>query len=249
MKTFRLIRSGAGSASYNMGLDKSIFLRYLEDGIQVLRVYGWEVPSITYGISQHAESEIDLRQCNRDGVQIAQRITGGGVLFHHREITYSLTCSKQDIGEEKEVFVSYRKICSFLIYFYKSLGLKTRFALEADNFKHKSQPHALCSASHEKFDIVIGARKIGGNAQKRSRQAIFQHGSIPLSIDWNFLRRYVRSLPDNISTMATALAEELAVLPDKQILEQKLIYAVAHEYGVHFIEEKDWMLDETCLAQ
>jgi lipoyl(octanoyl) transferase len=237
MKTFRLIRSQPGSAAYNMTLDERVFLRYLEDGIPVLRVYSWEAPSITYGISQQPESEIDLNLCNRDGVQIAQRITGGGVLFHHHEITYSLACSKEDVGEDKHVFVSYRQICAFLIYFYKSLGLNACFALEADNFKNKFLPHKLCSAAHEKFDIVIGGRKIGGNAQKRRRQVIFQHGSIPLSIDWEFMRRYMRCLPENISSGATALAEELVILPERLILEQKLIDALAHVYEVNIEEE------------
>jgi lipoate-protein ligase A len=181
---------------------------------------------------------VDLEKCKREGIQIAQRITGGGLLFHNHEITYSLACSKEDIGEEREVFVSYRRICAFLIHFYKSLGLKVYFALEADDFSNKSLPHQLCSASHEKYDIVIGKRKIGGNAQKRRRGAIFQHGSIPLSIDWPFLRRYLPGLPDDISSSATALNEELLVLPQKQVLEQKLIDAFADVYGVSFEEEE-----------
>ena len=236
------------SAEYNMALDERIFYRYIEDGIPCFRIYGWQVPSITYGISQQTENEIDLARCERDGVQVAQRITGGGVLFHHNEITYSLACSKEDVGEDSKVFVSYRQICAFLIYFYKSLGLRASFAFEADDFKHKSLPHQLCSASHEKYDIVIGKRKIGGNAQKRRRQAIFQHGSIPLSIDWGFLRRYVRSLPEDISSGATALAEELAVLPDRGVLEQKLVDALAHVYGVYFLKEKEQVYDEAIVA-
>lgn len=248
MKTFRLIRSRARSAAYNMALDEQISLRYMEDGIPVLRVYSWEAPSITYGISQQLGSEINLEQCNRDGVQIAQRITGGGMLFHDREITYSLVCTKEDVGEDKNVFVSYRQICSFLIYFYKSLGLNACFALEADDFRNKSLAHKLCSAAHEKFDIVIGGRKIGGNAQKRRREVIFQHGSIPLKIDWEFVRRYVPGLPMNISSGVTTLAEELVSVADKQILEQELIDALAHVYGVHFIEEKERVFDEASVA-
>lgn len=244
MKTFKLIRSMPASAAYNMALDEKIFCRYMQDGIPVLRVYSWEVPSITYGISQQLEIGIDLKQCNRDGVQIAQRITGGGVLFHDHEITYSLVCSKDDIGEDKNVFVSYRQICAFLIYFYQSLGLNACFALEADDFRKKSQPHKLCSACHEKFDIVIGSRKIGGNAQKRRRQVIFQHGSVPLSIDWEFVRRYVPSLPEDISLRATTLVEELVNVTDKQILEQELIDALGHVYGVNFIEESETLLGQ-----
>jgi len=158
-------------------------------------------------------------------------MTGGGLLFHNDEITYSLVCDKTDIGEPDNVFVSYRKICAFLISFYRSLGLKASFALEAEDFKDRRAPHELCSASREKYDIIINGRKIGGNAQKRKRRVVFQHGSIPLSIDWKFMRRYVRSLPLNISSGVTALAEELKDLPGKDILEQKLIDAAAGELG------------------
>ena len=227
MKTFRLIRSQPASAAYNMALDEKIFSRYLQDGVAVFRLYRWQAPSITYGISQQPENEIDLQRCSRDGVQIAQRMTGGGVLFHHDEITYSLACGKADIGEDKKVFVAYRQICAFLINFYESLGLKPFFALEAEDFKSKCAPHELCSASREKYDIVISNKKIGGNAQKRKRDAIFQHGSIPLSIDWELMRRYVRNLPENISSEVTALNQELKIIPSRKILEQKLLDAVA----------------------
>ena len=237
MKTFRLLRSLPGSAAYNMALDAEIFSRYLEDRIPVLRLYSWEKPSLTYGISQQPENEIDIARCAADGVQIAQRITGGGVLSHQDEITYSLACGKADIGEDEKVFVDYRAICAFLIYFYESLDLKPSFALEAKDFKDKCVSHALCSASREKYDIVINGKKIGGNAQKRKRDAIFQHGSIPLSIDWDFLRRYVRNLPKDISLEATALTQELIPMLSRQILEEKLIDAFAHTFKVKFIEE------------
>ena len=248
MKTFRLIRSQPGSAAYNMALDEKIFHRYMADGIPVFRVYGWNTPSFTYGVSQLPEGEIDMVRCGADGIQIAKRMTGGGLLFHNDEITYSLVLGKADIGEPDNVLVSYRKICAFLISFYRSLSLKASFALEAEDFKDRCVPHELCSASREKYDIIINGRKIGGNAQKRKRRIVFQHGSIPISIDWKFMRRYVRSLPSDISSGVTTLAEELNVLPDKHILEQNLIDAAAKEFGTHFIEEKE-RLYETCMAQ
>lgn len=247
MKTFKLIRSHPGNAVDNMILDEKIFSRYLEDGIGVFRIYSWQGPSFTYGTSQQAEGEIDLVRCIQDGISIAQRITGGGILFHNNEITYSLSCSKADIGEDNNVFVSYRQICSFLVSFYESLGLKAYFALESEDFKSKSIPHQLCSASHEKYDIVINGKKIGGNAQKRKRTAVFQHGSIPLSIDWELMRRYVSSLPKDISSGVTTLSDELLKMPDKKYLEDKLIAAFARVFDINFIEEK---IDshETCLA-
>lgn len=239
MKRFRLIRSEPSGAIDNMATDEKIFYRYLEDGIPTFRVYGWSSPSFTYGVSQSPVTSLDMARCACDGIQISKRMTGGGVLFHHDEITYSLVCSKEDIGEPDNVFVSYRKICAFLIAFYNSLGLKASFALETEDFKKRSSAHELCSASHEKYDIVINGKKIGGNAQKRKRRVVFQHGSIPMSIDWNFVRRYARTLPDDISCAVTALNEELENLPDKSILEQNLIDAAAKEFGAVFYQERE----------
>lgn len=246
MKSFRLIRSLPASASYNMELDEKIFTRYLKDGIPALRVYRWQRPSFTYGVSQHPENEIDVTRCASENIGVAKRITGGGVLFHDDEITYSFVCSKDDLGEPQGVFVSYRRICAFLIRFYGSLGLKAAFAVQSKDFKNKCAPHGLCGASYEKYDIVINGRKIGGNAQKRRRQAVFQHGAIPCTVDWGFVRRYLRSLPENISSSVTTLSEELSFIPDKSILEQKLINAFGSEFGACFTEEES--LYETSVA-
>ncbi len=246
MKRFKLIRSRPSDAISNMALDEEIFRAFLEDGVPVFRVYGWESASFTYGVSQKPENEIDMKRCVFDEIGIAKRMTGGGVLFHNDEITYSVVCAKEDIGEPEGVFVSYRKICAFLISFYKSLGLDASFALESGDFKSKSVPHELCSASREKYDIVINGKKIGGNAQKRKRLAVFQHGSIPINIDWDFMRRYVKSLPEDISIGVTTLTEELKVVPDKRILEDMLIDAAAKEFNAQFKEE---YLHETIVAQ
>ena len=247
MRRFRLIRSQPADAIYNMALDEKIFDRYMEDGIPVFRVYGWKSASFTYGISQKPENEIYIKRCARDGIQIAKRMTGGGVLLHHNEITYSLVCSKDDIKEPDDVFVSYRRICAFLTSFYRSLGLNPSFALEAADFKNRCAPHELCGASREKYDIIINCRKIGGNAQKRKRRAVFQHGSIPISIDWEFMSRYVRSFPEDISSGVTTLTEELKSVPDKRILEDMLIDAVAKEFHARFAEEEN--LYEAAVAE
>ena len=248
MKLFRLIRSGALSAASNMALDEKIFKRYLEDGIGVLRLYRWQSPSFTYGFSQEPESQLDLVACATDGIGVAKRITGGGVLYHDDEITYSFVCGKSDVGEAQGVFVDYRNICGFLLRFYASLGLFPTFALEAAGFKERCSPHELCSAAHEKYDIVMGEKKIGGNAQKRNRQVIFQHGSIPCSINWDFVRKYTNFLPKDISTYVTTLGDELRVVPDKDILEQKLINAFSSAFDIKF-SQKDQVLYETSMVE
>jgi lipoate-protein ligase A len=238
MKSFKLIRSCAASADYNMALDEKILTQYLDDGIGLFRTYRWQGPSFTYGFHQDPRSQIDLARCASDGIQVAKRITGGGILFHHDEITYSFVCNKADVGEPEGMFVSYREICAFLMRFYKSLNLNPMFALQEKNFRNRSVVHQLCCASNEKYDIVIDSRKIGGNAQKRKRHVVFQHGSIPCSINWGFVRRYLKYVPSDIVEHVTNLANELKVVPEKDILEEKLIEAFECCFNVRFYETR-----------
>lgn len=248
MKTFRLIRSKPAGAYYNMRLDEKIFFHYLDERLPVLRIYSWDRPSFTYGISQNPEDGLDMGHCLSHGIEVARRMTGGGILFHNNEITYSFACSKEDVGEGQKYLVSYKEICAFLIRFYGSLGLKASFAQDSPGFNEKSAPHRICGASYEKYDIMINGRKIGGNAQKRNRHAVFQHGSIPYRIDWELARRYVKPFPEDMPSGVTTLSDELRVLPGNDTMEKKLIEAFGSEFGVCFKEDNE-SLYETVMVK
>ncbi len=237
MKIFRLIRSQPASAAYNMALDEVIFTTCCQKGIPTFRVYRWENPSFSAGISQDVRVVADMQRCLEDGVEVVRRMTGGGILFHDDEITYSFACRKADIGEPQETLVSYRHICAFLLRFYESLGIEAYFALQDKDFIRQSIPHHICSASREKYDIVAGSKKIGGNAQKRRRQELFQHGIIPCSIDWDLVGRYLRGWAQDISLGCASLSELLGRMPDKDIIEEVLIRSFAQQFDVSFIQE------------
>lgn len=181
---WRIIDTGADDAFTNMALDEALFRGY-KSGFSppTLRIYSWRNPSLTLGYSQDTRSELDTDLCRERSVPFVRRLTGGGVILHDKEITYSLVCSKEDLDIPPQVDNSYKAICSFLISFYKKLGLEAQFACDRFPAERLGVPSALCFASKEKYDIVIRDKKIGGNAQKRSKDFIFQHGSIPLSVD------------------------------------------------------------------
>lgn len=237
MKRFRLLRSGVASASFNMALDETIFLSRAAGGMSTFRVYRWERPSFSVGISSEPTSILDLKKCAGDGVLVVRRMTGGGALFHDDEVTYSFSCTKEEIGEPREVLVSYRHICGFLKLFYEKLGLNASFACQEKDFGHRGRAHYMCSASHEKYDLVVGAKKIGGNAQKRSRGLVFQHGSIPVSIDWNKMNGYfIEGVPEG-NACVTSLSRELSSVPGKYALEAALIRAFSDYFDIRFEDE------------
>jgi lipoate-protein ligase A len=167
-----------------MAVDEAIFLNILKKGgPPTLRIYGWRPAAYSLGYFQDASSELDLEACRRDDISYVRRMTGGGIIYHDEELTYSLTCRKDDINA-KDIKQSFKKISSFLIKTYEKLGLKASYADEIGlNKTDEREFSSFCFAANEACDIIIKGRKIGGNAQRRRKGVIFQHGSIPLKLD------------------------------------------------------------------
>ena len=171
---FRFIISQNLSAKANSCLDLALFKAFNKDSLPVLRLYSWE-NSITFGAGQNPYDYVTLLREYENN--FAKRITGGGVLFHGHDISYSLIIPATYI-EDKGVKETYELICSFILTFYENFALKANFAKDVSEITlSKSQ---FCQVGFEAYDIIINGQKIGGNAQKRTKNVIFQHGSVPL---------------------------------------------------------------------
>jgi lipoate-protein ligase A len=228
MKTFRLISSGYADASTNMATDEALFLSYRKNGgLPILRLYGWIPSAFSFGISQDPATLFNVEALETGATSIVRRPTGGGALFHGDELTYCLVASTEDLGlETRNVKASYEKITSFLIQTYRTLGLEAAFAGDngAQEARHKIA--ALCSSRREEYDIVIGKKKLGGNAQKRSKNIILQHGSIPLMFDRRRAEACLRHpLPD---------VADLSSLLKRRITAREVSEAVTSAFASSF---------------
>ena len=175
-KTFALLVSEKSSAKENMRIDKGLFEAFKASGQPQFRVYEWE-ESFTYGISQKMEVLENDEHLKKYGDNHAQRMTGGGILFHGNDISYSLVIPTSYV-HGLSVKESYEMICDFLMEFYKKLGLDPVYAKDIEEIELLASHY--CQKGFEPYDILVDGKKIGGNAQRRTKEAIFQHGSISL---------------------------------------------------------------------
>lgn len=179
---WRLIDTGPLDGPTNMAVDEALLLNFdPERSAPVLRLYGWDPPALSLGRFQDAHDVLDLARCAERKVPVVRRITGGGVIFHADELTYSIVCAPHQIPPAASVKESFRLLTAFLLCFYDKLGLSARYAVDsAPTGARLGERTAFCFAGRESYDILAGGGKIGGNAQRRLKNAIFQHGSIPL---------------------------------------------------------------------
>jgi len=170
----RLIISYNNSAKVNSNIDNALFKNFKENDLPILRIYSWQ-NSITFGAGQNLQDYQSVIKVYKNNY--SKRITGGGILFHGHDISYSLIVPARLI-DNKNVKETYELICKFVISFYENLGLKVSFAKDIKEIVLSKNP--FCQVGFEAYDIIINGQKIGGNAQKRAKNVIFQHGSIPI---------------------------------------------------------------------
>jgi len=231
--TWRLIDTGSLPGPENMAIDEAL-LNCFEPGssLPVLRIYGWSPPAFSCGRFQNPEEILDLQRCRAAGIPVVRRITGGGVIYHAEELTYSLVCPASALPESRNVRAAFFHLTSFLITFYRSLRLSPAYAADYHRSgKRLGERTPLCFAGTESCDILLGGRKIGGNAQRRLKEVIFQHGSIPLHQMAGIGAGYLLEPATGLLESTTSLEDERVLLP-REGLAPLLIDAFATRMGV-----------------
>ena len=173
---FRVVISQQGSSKENMSIDEALLKCFKENDLPILRLYTWNKDSLTIGISQQPS---DYKFLDKTSEKIAKRITGGGVLFHGHDLSYSLVIPPKLLNNYN-IKESYEFICSFILEFYRKLDLNVCYAKDDENITLSKSEY--CQVGFEAYDILVNGKKIGGNAQRRTKKAIFQHGSIPIKV-------------------------------------------------------------------
>ncbi|MBN2721621.1 MAG: lipoate--protein ligase family protein [Campylobacterales bacterium] len=177
MKRWRLIDTGLGAGAWNMAVDEALINSHKQGDVPILRLYRWD-KSISLGRFSSLYKSVDCEQLNKNNISCVRRMSGGGILVHGGDLSYSLILPRIECKEG--VKANYHYLCTFLLRLYEKLGLKAHFVQELGlECKHSN----ICLAGCEPYDIVIEGKKIGGNAQRYTRNVLFQHGSIPMSLN------------------------------------------------------------------
>jgi lipoyl(octanoyl) transferase len=192
--------------SRNMAVDEFLFERARRTAATFLRFYRWERPTASLGYAQDAHKAADLDFCRSNGIDVVRRMTGGKVVLHHRELTYSLASSDVETFTST-LSESYKLISRALVMGLESMGLNARLAGQSPpDYIRRTMP---CFAFPARDEIEIDSLKIVGSAQKRMGASFVQHGSIPLEKDEALLKSVARTEAGEEGVHMTSLAEAL----------------------------------------
>jgi lipoate-protein ligase A len=179
MAVWRLLKFETYNAYMNMAIDEALLEARIRGlAPNTVRFYRWNPSAVSIGRFQKVENEVYLENCQKYGVDVVRRITGGGTVYHDAEgeITYSVVASKEDLGA-KDITEVYAKIYAGIIEALKIFGLKADFN-EGDA---RACPN-----------LTISGRKISGSAQCHKSDVVLQHGTILVDVNLEKMFTFLR---------------------------------------------------------
>lgn len=227
-----------GGAAENMATDFMLLQRYPREDVARFRHYGWRSPSFTFGYSQKV-AFVRSQLPPGEPFDLCRRPTGGGIVDHRDDWTYSLVIPRGHPFEEARATQSYRAIHQALSDSLKSIGVPVllKSVSEPVSDGEPGGPAGVCFERAEIFDVVhsgTGA-KIAGGAQKRNKRGLLFQGSIwkpaagGASVDWDRLGG------DFVRRLAAALAAEEVPSPWPEFGEEE-VEGLVEQYS-----SADWM--------
>ena len=138
-----------------------------------VRIYRWAEPTVTLGYFQSFDETLPahLKPCPR-----VRRLTGGGAILHHHEITYSCILPSAHPISRSPVDL-YKIVHNAIIELLAKCGAEAQ--LRGEQNSDGVEPW-LCFLRKDPRDVVVKDHKVIGSAQRRRRGNILQHGSVLL---------------------------------------------------------------------
>lgn len=162
------------TGSWNMATDECLLEAALADGLKAVRIYRWNAPTVSLGYFQ--DSDDDVLRTTFQNLATVRRLSGGGAILHHHELTYSFVLPAND-PLTREPTELYGRIHTAIIDVLHPCGVNCGMRGEDDT---KSDEPFLCFVRGDRHDIHCKGHKIVGSAQRRRKGAVLQHGSILL---------------------------------------------------------------------
>lgn len=252
---WRFVQDGPCNAFANMAVDEAV-LTHCIDGVSpaTLRFYEWEKPSISIGYAMNAEAEANLPLCREKDVPVVRRITGGGLVFHKCDITYTVVFPEdfgiggRGSGKRLSVLESYRLVNRALAEGLQKLGIVTSL-LERDysTAGSRQQTANVCFSNPTVYDILHVGRKLAGSAQRRKKGWVLHQGSMLFSCDFVTMCPFASPAPsgqdisaaadrcaegDSMQRTAICLEEILGRKPDRGHIVPVLAESFAQALGI-----------------
>jgi lipoyl(octanoyl) transferase len=209
--SLRTIIDTARNPAFNMAADLFLLKSCVNHTTIFVRFYQWSPASITIGLMQDASAMLDFSAMKQNNVAWVRRPTGGRAVLHENDVTYSCIFPATIVEMGKSIMETYRIISQCLMEGLNRLGIPCVSCDSTNALRETKRELKLpCFLAPNRNEIMVDGKKLVGSAQKRTAEAILQHGSIPLTNAYRKLPDYLK-LPEVQRSRQKKLLEEKSV--------------------------------------
>lgn len=196
MRLATLWLDGAHDAHENMARDAAALARAAAGAPGVLvRLFTFAPRGITLGRAQDPVRELDLARVAEAGLTWAARPTGGRAILHDEEWTFSLVTPLTAEAWAASPSEAYERTGALLATIFQRLGVPVTLAPGSSRGvgapRRREGPAPPCFASTARHELLLDGRKLAGIAQRASRGALLQQGSLLLGPGHADLARFL----------------------------------------------------------
>jgi lipoate-protein ligase A len=171
-----IIDSGPQTAANNMETDARLLQNLAGKQEMTLHFYDWLQPAATYGCfckpSEHFHDSHSL--------DIAKRPTGGGIILHLTDFTFSLVVPASHPSFSLNTMENYKYVHEKIAHVLALFDGKRKYSLLPDAPSKLAKGDNFCMAKPTQYDVMAGNQKAAGGAQRRTRHGYLHQGSISL---------------------------------------------------------------------
>lgn len=212
-------------ATQNLALEEYVLTEL--DINETYLVFYSMTPTVIVGKNQNTVEEINMDYIEKNNVAVTRRLSGGGAVYND-EGDLSFSFITKDDGDS---FHNYRKFTEPVVRALHQMGVNAE--LQGRN------------------DLVVGGKKISGNAQFSTRGRMFSHGTLLFDVNLEnvaqalnpdaekYLSKGIKSVRSRVTNIREHLKEDMNIKEFKQTL-LRYIFEGEKEIPEYKLTDKDW---------
>ncbi len=224
--SWRLLDLEYLNARMNLAVEEAVVKYALRGtGLDTLRLWG-NMNTVVIGRFQCARLEVDLEACDRLGIDVVRRFTGGGTVYHDiGNLNYSLNLKKRHLNGVVSQLEFYALLSQGVVEALSSLGIS--------------------AVPNSGRGIWAEGKKVSGIAGFTDRVSYFGHGTLLVNsnlpvidtvlkqVDSNCLGRPVRSIPSEVVNLNVLVGSHIPM----NVVKEALVLGFDSVFGAKLVRK------------
>lgn len=177
--SWKIIKSTEALPQIHMDTDAHLLKNA---SVPLIHHYDWKGMAATHGCFVDPFTLLSRQAVVERNLFLGKRPTGGGIIFHLTDLAFSIVVPAAHSAYSCNTMENYAFVNKIVIKALSQfLGGKQASLLPEEPQPLDAASKHFCMAKPTRYDVVVGGKKIGGAAQRRTKHGFLHQGTISIA--------------------------------------------------------------------